>query len=430
VETLGLALEDPCWLVRRLALRALARLETVSAVEALAHAWGHPLTGDVRGGVARALVVALDSPDSKRKQAAERALRELGPEQTLSLLHTALRSWEPAIQQIVVDQLRQRGDEAAIRILGRLATHWDRHWCAAAMEALGQIGSEEVVKPLVAALWSWNPSARIAAVRALGQVPGGSAVAALARALQHYDREVRHAAARALAEREEAEALVALRGTLGYGDDTLWRIAAEALGRRADEAAIREWMKALKGPDPVAQRTAMWALAAAKSSRPERLLFTETAAEVLEREEISVAALRKAAQGPPWPVCWVALHALGEIGDERALGVLRDRVLWSSPPEIRAAALEALRRLIVRLRERNDPRAIGPLRALLLTDVIFPRDLRDRLRWAIRMLEAGSRHIPSGALSRASATTPPLPSAASLSPAAPPEDGAGEQRPG
>ncbi len=272
VEALILCLDDPSIWVRRAAVVALGEIGDPRAVpplvERLLH---HPSTEwpvELRDVAARALgrlgppalealTAALEDEDKWVRQAAVRALGQMGNPQAADALIAVLDSDEPWLRSAAVQALARIPDARAVRAalrseeaprafgmliaLNEMDSSVAR-WLTAALEdpdpqiraraayALGQMGetstltrlmtalgerflsspahdrpalvlpTPEMVDALVAALQDSEARVRQAAAEALGQVRAQRAIPALQQALQDPDAGVREAAARALGE--------------------------------------------------------------------------------------------------------------------------------------------------------------------------------------------------------------------------------------
>ena len=130
---------------------------------------------------------------------------------------------------VAADALVKFG-EAAVQPL--IAALWDEDWRAreAAARALGELGDARAVQPLIAALRSVHPEVRCCAADALGKL-GEAAAQPLIAALRDKDRGVCEAAARALGELGDARAVQPLIAALGSAYSKVRDAAADALDK-------------------------------------------------------------------------------------------------------------------------------------------------------------------------------------------------------
>ena len=129
-----------------------------------------------------------------------------------------------------VEELKAKRD--VLGLIKALAYEKDWHVRQAAARALGQIGDARAVEPLVAALADTNEPIRQASAEALAKI-GGPALEVLAVRVSDPDRHVRWRAASALGKTSDPRALDLLRTAKSDPDLSVREVATEGLARQA-----------------------------------------------------------------------------------------------------------------------------------------------------------------------------------------------------
>lgn len=362
VDVLVAALNDPAEEMRMAAERALVRIGDRGAV-----AWAErdPKAMD-------RMIAALEDRDVGVRKGAVRALGTLRGRRAEEPLIAALNDVEPGIR---VEACRALGGIASPRVVDALVEALrDRGPGVpeAAWRALRDLGPVAVDR-LVDRLEDKDAGIRQRAMDALVRFRE-HAVDRLVKALRHQDPEVRHRA-REVLQRLGPEVVDYERSMLKSRDAEMRRRAAETLGEIGDPRALESLIGALRDRDQSVREAAWKAL----------VKLGGAGAEALWREPGGVDRLIDALRDRDPMVRRGAVQALGEIGNGRATEALIQRlgdedarvreVAWKAsvqygsvvidrlmewmhdgraPPEARAAAIHALG-------EIGDPRAVDPL---------------------------------------------------------------------
>lgn len=196
-----------------------------------------------------------------------------------------IKSNDPEARLQAVQRLADSDGARAFDILAGAIRDEDLNVGRAAVAALGKIGGNQAVAVLINTLTDHHPELRQAAVDALRNKPGEHVVAALVSVLNDFDAGVRGRAARVLA---------SLRWRPSNSKEEIWFSVAQG---RLGQVAV----------------------------------FGAQAIEALEMVLL----------GGPYSLQVGALHALGQIADERVLNTLVP-ALNSSDHAVSVAAIEAL----------------------------------------------------------------------------------------
>ena len=282
-EALTLALRDPRWSVRSLAVEKLEALQGKDAVELLLVAGGDPAPG-VRDGVPhelarhddpravaallrmlrdralmphsaavkalgagrvsagipalRDLLLAADAGNTSSYWGPGGALREIGGAAAAAALTDALAHPQADVRGHVCWLLGELRDSSTGPAVARLLADPDEHVRGAATRTLAALGVPPPLPPLVQLYWSRSADDRSNAIRAISGVPGVGSLTVLVAALRDRSGSVRRIAAEAVMARKEA------RG----------RRALLAAARRGDaDAALMAWPFLLATGDPATE---------------------------------------------------------------------------------------------------------------------------------------------------------------------------------
>jgi HEAT repeat protein len=258
-----------------------------------------------------------------------------------------------------------------------------------AIRGLGLLREEKAVRPLMGLLSDPAAEFRLASARALARIGDKAAAGPLAKALGDSDEEVREAAARALGDCGDAASAKALVPLLKDKNRLVRLAAVDALGRLGAEDALPGLQAQLKDSDPSYQRHVFTAIGSLKTdkavpfleqsldakdeflrvfavealaSRPkspglEKKLLGLLADPVYAvrvrtvetlgawKSKAAVPALLKGLRANEPTLRWKSAQALGAIGDPSAKEALDYVAQNDAEPEIKAAALAALKGL-------------------------------------------------------------------------------------
>jgi HEAT repeat protein len=188
----------------------------------------------------------LQDADSRTRQAAAKALGEIGDPRAAESLVAALRDHYQVVRR---SAMRGLGVFWQLQDVSSLADD-DPNVRQAAARALGELGDVRAVGPLIAALKDEDSRTHKAAAKALGEI-GDPAIERLIAALEDKDPPTREAAARALGELGDARAVDPLIAALENEDSGTRRAAAKALGEIGDPRAAVPLAVALFDKDEV-----------------------------------------------------------------------------------------------------------------------------------------------------------------------------------
>jgi cellulose synthase operon protein C len=341
------ALDDSDMDVRLAAAKVAAELRVTEARDRVVAWLGDP-ERRIRLAAAQVLAVAptasamaglgraLGDPDADLRAAAATALAAMGkPGAAVLLAH--LDDPAPQVRERVVAGLGEiRDPSAVVPLIGKIQDG-QASVRRAVTRALGQLGDARASAALVLAVRDADESVRKSAVDALGRLGSAEAVPALV-ALVRDDTSaiVRTAAVRALARIQAGAAVDALVGVLG--DPGLGSLAEQSL-LDVGSFALSALERCVESPTNRASVAGCVRVLARIG--PNRGL-------PLIRD-----AWHKGAVSAE-----VALEALGELGDPRALPLVLER-LGDPEPRVRRAAIDASGALLDP--HQPDGRAVGPI---------------------------------------------------------------------
>lgn len=182
VDRLAGLLDDPHFLVRRVAVRALGTMGDTRAVRPLLELGEH----DPR--LTRDLVFALD---------------RLGPDaapELRSVLHEEMGRGEHLHLDPAAVVLGLLADRPSVEVLCEGLRSPNPSFAGACAEALGRIGAPEAIPALVEALLDLRPNVRAGAAHALGSIGSSVAAASLLDVVDEEEPQVSRQAAQALIE--------------------------------------------------------------------------------------------------------------------------------------------------------------------------------------------------------------------------------------
>ena len=384
VDPLIAALSDPAVSIRVEVCKALGGIEDPQVVDALSEALrdmgpGVPevawesLHGLGPMAVDRLVKHLRDQDASTRRRAMDVLVRFRG--QATDGLVEMLRDEDPEVRHRAREVLQRLGPEA-IEYKRKALKSRDAETRRKAAETLGEIGDPRALKPLTKALRDRDQSVREAAWRALvklGEVstevlrrePGG--VDRLIKALRDRDPMVRRGAVQTLGEIENERVREGVVQRLGDQNPRVREVAWKACVRYGPAVVDRlmEWMNDNQ-VSPEARVAAIHALGDIGDPRAVDPLVEALSAPRIRDTAwsalatigpVAVERLMNALQDTRTEVRRAAAELLGKIGDSRARGVLEDR-LEDVDRRVRLAALLSLRQF-------RCPPSVDQLEALL-----------------------------------------------------------------
>jgi HEAT repeat protein len=289
------------------------------------------------------------SADPRTRRAAAAALGRTGDRRAVEPLLMMLQAPRPEYRQATA-ALRQLGETDLARAV--LAV-----WQGDAGPAK-RLRDPRLGGPLVAALGASSPQVRAAAADALGCLEDPGHVDPLIIALRGDPFPVvRCKAAQSLGLLGDTAALHPLLDSLFAEDLGTRAESATALGALGDERASEPLLRALQDPDAGVRRaaaTSLGLLAARRAVEPLIAALEEERNSDAVRQAVvmalgrircleAVPALIKALDDAGDSVTVAAAHALGQIGDPRALEALEQcRRGWLEPRLVKQACEEAI----------------------------------------------------------------------------------------
>lgn len=347
------ALNSPVTDVRRYAFELLEKLSPKGSLDPLLWALGSEHT-DMRLGVLDRLASAADP-------------------RVIAALGRAAESEHPDVRLRAAELLAERRDDRAAEVLATLLRSDDASMAQRAEAGLVTLGSAAAADVLAARADEVTGAARARLAGSIGELTKSeAAIRALALMLRDDDAQVRNAAlnggldmvGRDIKKRDHALAAILLSAAARSKDPAIRLAAANELAK-ADTAGSDATLAGLLGDRDAATRAAAARSYAErvheKSAPVEPLLAIVTAG---TRDLLLSAAEGVAARGLAAALRPLLLFArAGELEERRrallALGYLSDRRAWSeligmsqpgsaeepNPPELRAAAIEALGRI-------------------------------------------------------------------------------------
>jgi HEAT repeat protein len=221
--------------VRQAVIAALLQIGE-PAVKSLVAALPEPAAAEVLCRIGAPAVEPLIVALEKRNAVAAQVLGKIGDTRSIEALVGALNYADERVRQAAIKALRQIGSPAIERLVALLTHYESRNW---AEDALGQMGGT-AVEPLVAVLKNSSSNVRASAARALAEIGDIRAVEPLIANLEDVGT-----AAYALGQLGDPRAVEPLINTLGNKDWHVRRAAAHALGQLGDPRAVEPLVAAL-----------------------------------------------------------------------------------------------------------------------------------------------------------------------------------------
>jgi len=281
--------------------------------------------GRVTSRMSEKLQAALNDKYSEIREAAAKALAEIGNQQAIEPLIRALKDEDSDVRWKAAGALAEIGGQQVVELLIQTLKDEDSDVRRCTVWTLGRIGGQQVVNPLIQALEDKDSSVRYYAAWALGEVGSEQSIEPLIRALKAEDSNVRGAAAKALAEIGSQQAVQPLIQALKDADSDIRWAAAEVLAEIGSQQAIKPLIQALKDEDSDIRGAAARALGEISSEQA-----IEPLVQMLKDEDSSVRHC--------------AIYALGEIGSQQVVEPLT-RTLSDEDSDVREATAEALGKL-------------------------------------------------------------------------------------
>lgn len=333
----------------------LIRERTIEAMALIADARSVPV-----------LIGAMEDPDPGIAWRAAYALEKIEGEEQVPALVEATRTSEPLLRRAAVRSLgrlaAKQGVEAIVAVHD--GSHQDWHLDVRIADALGRIGEPDPAtrRVLGELLESENFHVRVAALQAIGRARFRDLLPAVLDLRADPVVDVRAAAFDATADCLEGRGRELLWSGLDDASPIVVSTALHRLGENADAVALSALLDTLSSSrDRSLRLGAARGLAAAGESVELVHLFS-----LLEDRDLFVATTAAAALGDRADASAVphlltaldrsdrastdlriaAATALGQIGDDRAVDILRTTLIEDDDPRLRRAALEALGELL------------------------------------------------------------------------------------
>jgi HEAT repeat protein len=266
-------------------------------------------------------------PRAAVRQAAIAAVNSIGAEGTRSRMQARLTDEDPRVRECAVRVAGYFGFDDCIDGVLAAVTDPSEDVRRAAIDQLPVLPHPRAGALLLEALTGDTPRNRAAAAHAAGFLDDAASEQALVRALDDADAWVRYFAAGSLARRRAAAAISRLTERALHDAATHVRIAAlHALAALAAPRLAELAARLMRDADPDLAAAALAALSAAVDPNVDRLL-----------EEAARAA------NPAWRVA--AVQALSSRPTRHAADVLAWAARIDEPRELRAVAIEGLRRI-------------------------------------------------------------------------------------
>ena len=335
------------------------------------------------------LLALVSDKDTKLSQAARDTLRwlALGWASTEArreklrepLVEAATAKGDLAVRELALDLLGAAGDARAVPEVAHLLHDPDA--APAACRALQMIPGTDALAAMVVALDWAPPGLQVQLIQCIGSRPDERTVPDILKLVRSPEAPVRAAAVDALGRIGDGRALPDLQKAMGDPDASVRATAADACVRigqallaagnkqQAGEtfAAVlatgkteAAWIGALTGLGEVGDTKALTVIRPFLKQENRRVRVAAIAAAAKLSGEEATQALAESLVGAPSMVAVTVLRALGERADAAALGAIRP-LAASDEAEVRAQALWALGQL-------RSPDAVPDLKAALEAD--------------------------------------------------------------
>ncbi len=303
-----------------------------------------------------------DSNESVRRAAVEN-LSNLGDEIVLPVLRAAVRDESSKIRAAAAQSFGSLESVVAVPDLIQAMTDsdaWVRYYAA---RSLGRLRSPDSIDALAVALRSDSAmQVRIAAADALGSIGGRRTVALLAPFVNSEDQDLAREVLLALGVVGHPDAMEPLMGALRSNDSSRRLDAVRAIAARRDSEAAEalQWTAATDASEAVAEAAikelaAMAtpeSIAALLRLRSDRRLREQAILHISRLGRSHIERIKEGLSSPQLEVRRAVVEAFGRMKHPEASQAL-SVALDDDRPEVRLAALLALRRLGSHVSERK-----------------------------------------------------------------------------
>jgi len=309
------------------------------------------------------LLQGIHDGDENVRRAAVENLTNLEEERVLPVLRTAVRDESPKIRAAAAQSLGHLESVAAVPDLMRAMSdpdEWVRYYSA---RALRQIRSPESIDALAAALREDSATqVRIAAADALGSIGGRRTVSFLAPFVTSDDSDLARAALLALGVVGHPDALYPIQAALRSSEPSRRLVAVRAIAARRDHDAAEalQWAAAADSSETVSDAAIDELSRMATPDSIAALLRLTSDGRLREKAVVQISKLGHAhlerikagLSSPHMETRRAVVEALGRMKHPEASEAL-SAALDDERPEVRLAALIALRRLGSHVSERK-----------------------------------------------------------------------------
>jgi len=309
------------------------------------------------------LLQSIHDENENVRRAAVESLPNFQETIVLPVLKTAILDESPKIRAAAAQSLGNLESVAAVPELMRAMNDsdmWVRYYAA---RALGQIRSPDSIDALAAALRSDSANqVRIAAADALGAIGGRRTVALLAPFVNYEDRDLTRAALLALGVVSHPDALEPILSALRSNDSSRRIDAVRAIASRRDHDAAEalQWTAAADNVEAVAEAAIEELAGMATPESIGALLRLTSDRRLREMAIVHISGLGRShlerikdgLSSPQLETRRAVVEALGRMKHPEASEAL-SIALDDDRPEVRLAALIALRRLGSSISERK-----------------------------------------------------------------------------
>gem|GEM_PF-769545 len=252
------------------------------------------------------LLRLLSDSNAEIRECVVEALGNLGDSRATPHLLKALTVESQNMRYLCAEALGKIGDETSLTSLVGLLDEPDENMKYCAAEALGRIGSEKAVVALISLSNYADKDLRYCIAEALGRIRSARGLEPLVKFLRDPDTEVRLQAVRALGEIRDPSAAGPLLSLMEDATSELLLATVRALGQIGSKQAVGRLLELLHARDETLCEEAIGALGAIRDP--------VAVAPILDKLRV-IQIVRTQRR---------AIEALGNLGDERAVGALID----------------------------------------------------------------------------------------------------------